>query len=81
MAEPEMNTAPTADDDDDDDEDDEEEDCQLVSFTNKLPYYARHLCKSSNRSKPTPIPAKNREYSRRQPRSDRRLFRQSSPVE
>jgi tRNA A-37 threonylcarbamoyl transferase component Bud32 len=29
----------------------DEDDCQLVSFTNKLPYYVRHLCKSTNKIK------------------------------
>ncbi|CAF3368894.1 unnamed protein product [Rotaria socialis] len=28
-----------------------EDDCQLISFTNKLPYYVRHLCKSTNKNK------------------------------
>lgn len=29
----------------------DDDDCQLVSFTNKLPYYVRHLCKSTNKNK------------------------------
>jgi hypothetical protein len=27
-----------------------EDECQLVSLTNKLPYYARRLCKSSDKN-------------------------------
>jgi len=32
----------------------DEDECQLVSFTNKLPYYVRHLCKSNHKNKHYP---------------------------
>lgn len=43
-------------------ENNEEDDCQLVSFTNKLPYYVRHLCKSTNKNKPASVTSKPSEY-------------------
>ena len=46
--------------------DDDEDECQLVSFTNKLPYYVRHIHKTNHRNKPTSIVAKIREYSTRE---------------
>lgn len=33
----------------------DEDECQLVSFTNKLPYYVRHLCKSNHKNKHYPM--------------------------
>lgn len=39
-----------------------EDDCQLVSFTNKLPYYVRHLCKSTKKNKKSPITSRTRKY-------------------
>jgi len=38
------------------------EDCQLVSFTNKLPYYVRHLYKSTNKNKTATVTSKPSEY-------------------
>jgi hypothetical protein len=40
----------------------DEDDCQLVSFTNKLPYYVRHLCKSTNKNKTAAITSISSEY-------------------
>ena len=37
-------------------------DCQLASFTNKLPYYVRRLCKSSNKNNVTATTSKLSEY-------------------
>jgi hypothetical protein len=40
-----------------------EDDCQLASLTNKLPYYARRLCKSSNKNMASAGLTEPREYS------------------
>jgi hypothetical protein len=40
----------------------DEDDCQLVSFTNKLPYYVRHLCKSTNKNKTAAVTSISSEY-------------------
>lgn len=40
----------------------DEDDCQLVSFTNKLPYYVRHLCKSTNKNKTAAVTSIQSEY-------------------
>ncbi len=40
-----------------------EENCQLVSLTNKLPYYVKRLCKS-NKHKATAALSKSSEYLR-----------------
>jgi len=40
------------------------DDCQLVSLTNKLPYYVKRLCKSTNKSKATAAISKPSEYLR-----------------
>lgn len=42
----------------------DEDDCQLVSFTNKLPYYVRHLCKSTNKNKTAVVTSTSSEYLR-----------------
>jgi hypothetical protein len=38
------------------------DDCQLVSLTNKLPYYVKRLCKSTNKNKTAADTSKPREY-------------------
>lgn len=43
-------------------ENDHDDDCQLTSFTNKLPYYVRHLCKSTNKNKHATVTSKPSEY-------------------
>ncbi len=43
----------------------DEDDCQLVSFTNKLPYYVRHLCKSTNKNKTAAVTSIQSEYLRK----------------
>ena len=43
----------------------DDNDCQLVSFTNKLPYYVRHLCKSTNGNKTVTNTTKPSEYARK----------------
>jgi P pilus assembly chaperone PapD len=43
----------------------DDDDCQLVSFTNKLPYYVRHLCKSTNKNKTSAVTSNASEYLRK----------------
>ena len=43
----------------------DDDDCQLVSFTNKLPYYVRHLCKSTNKNKTSTITSNSSKYLRK----------------
>ncbi len=40
------------------------DDCQLVSLTNKLPYYVKRLCKSTDKRKATAAISKPSEYLR-----------------
>jgi hypothetical protein len=43
-------------------DDEYDDECQLVSFTNKLPYYVRHISKTTQRNKSKLMTSKSRKY-------------------